>query len=153
MTPVAIGTPIFTGVRLAMQATLTAEFAAEGIVFGPRQLNAEDAVSQASGAVFPLTMNPREENVDEVTVQLGVQVYDATMTDSVYQLADAYDPSQVEQWLERACRALVAEQHAIGLWYGRVIQAGISVDPVGNPSQAELVFSGFTGNPFSAPNV
>lgn len=147
MSPVTLPSPVLlTGVRLALAATLTAEFRAERIDFQPTKLNSRAAMDQPTGAVFSQGWD-EVSDVNEVMPRFGVQIFDQWAPD-LNPLGQAYDPTIVESWLQRAVVALKANEHAVGLWYLRVPTARISDDSAGNPTQAELVVVGRTDNPF-----
>lgn len=147
MSPVTLPSPVLlTGVRLALAATLTAEFAAERIDFAPTKLNPKAAENQPTGAVFSLGWQEAPD-INEILPRFGVQIFDQWMPDW-NPLAQSYDPTLVESWVQRATVALKANEHAVGLWLLRVPQVAISDDPAGNPTQVELIVTGRTDNPF-----
>jgi hypothetical protein len=137
---------LLTGVRQALAATLTTEFLAEAIDFAPTKLNSQAAANQPTGAVFSLGWTPAQ-NVNQIVVSFGVQIFDQWSQDW-NPLEQSYDPTLVEQWLQRATVALKTNEHALGVWFLRITNAAISDDPAGNPTQAELAVSAMTDNPF-----
>lgn len=138
--------PLLTGVRVAMAATLTAEFLAEAIDFDDTKLTSRAAANQPTGAVFSLGWQPTAQ-VDIIAVNFGVQIFDQWSPDAMPE-PSTYDPTLVEAWIQRAAVALKTNEHAIGVWFLRVTKAAISPDSAGNPSQVELAISAWTDNPF-----
>lgn len=138
---------LLTGVRAALAATLATEFLPEQIDFQPTKLNAQASANQPSGAVFSLGWTPAQ-NVNQIVVSFGVQIFDQWSPDATTFAVQTYDPTIVEGWLQRATVALKANEHAIGVWFLRITNAAISDDPAGNPTQAELAVSAWTDNPF-----
>lgn len=137
---------LLTGVRLALAQTLTTEFLAEAIDFSPTKLNGRASMDQPTGAVFSLGYAPAQ-NVNQIVASFGIQIFDQWGPDWD-PTTQSYDPTLVEQWLQRATVALKTNEHAIGVWFLRVTNAAISDDPSGNPTQAELAVSAWTDNPF-----
>jgi hypothetical protein len=152
MTVTISNPPLITGVRNAMATVLTAEFQAEGIVFDRRQINPSDTVAQVSGAVFFLDMTEDPQAVAQVVLRYGIQIYDVT-ADQWETTTDAYDPTPLEAWVNRAVVALKANEHAVGVWFLRTQRVALSQDSSGNPSQGEIIVRAFTANPYDAPNI
>lgn len=127
-----------TELRERIAGVLNTEFTTEGITF--RMDRAHDSLGQDApvGAVYP---GPSEEKLGQGLVyQTTAYIQLFRQWDPRVDPTQTVDPADIENWAERARRALQLDGVSVTgdahLWYYRVVKTEYPLDPTGNVSRA-----------------
>ena len=124
--------------RQAVAAALTTEFTPEGIVTRADRMHASLGHRGPFIAVYPALETESDGDASVLVIDLVVQLY--RQYDRQIKPEQAVDPAGIEEWVERARRAIrgVTFVTSSQTWFLRQPAAQYPPDPTGNITRAEL---------------